>query len=254
MNPELHSLSGAYALDALDGDERAAFEEHLHECASCRAEVASFAEVTPLLAAPEETPPPAGLRERILAEASTTRQLPPLVRDTETAPDAVPPAAAPGDDGERRAAAVTPLRRRLVVALAAAAALVLGGTAAWQVLDGDETTQTVPLAQQVMDAEDAVEHVADVSGGGRVSVVSSESMGRMVVVGHDLPDAAQGHGYQAWLQDEAGAMHPSAMVPADGSPALLTGETAGMTGVGITLEPSAGSPEPTTDPVALVTV
>lgn len=250
MNPELHSLSGAYALDALDGDERAAFEEHLHECASCRAEVASFAEVTPLLAAPEETPPPAGLRERILAEASTTRQLPPHVSPVASPQPEV--ATSAGDDGE--AARVLPFRRRLVVALAAAAALVLGGTAAWQVLDGDETTQTVPLAQQVMDAEDAVEHVADVSGGGQVSVVSSESMGRMVVVGHDLPDAAQGHGYQAWLQDEAGAMHPSAMVPADGSPALLTGETTGMTGVGITLEPSAGSPEPTTDPVALVTV
>ena len=36
MSDDLHSLSGAYALDALDDDERADFEEHLARCATCR--------------------------------------------------------------------------------------------------------------------------------------------------------------------------------------------------------------------------
>ena len=40
MNADLHHLSGAYAVDALDGAERAAFESHLLGCADCRAEVA----------------------------------------------------------------------------------------------------------------------------------------------------------------------------------------------------------------------
>ena len=39
MNADLHHLSGAYAVDALDDAERAAFEEHLRGCADCRAEV-----------------------------------------------------------------------------------------------------------------------------------------------------------------------------------------------------------------------
>lgn len=69
MSPELHSLSGAYALDALDADERTAFEEHLRVCAACRDEVASFAEVTPLLAAGDEVAPPPSLRDRVLADA-----------------------------------------------------------------------------------------------------------------------------------------------------------------------------------------
>ena len=33
---EIHDLSAAYALDALDGDELEAFEEHLARCAECR--------------------------------------------------------------------------------------------------------------------------------------------------------------------------------------------------------------------------
>ena len=39
--PEIHALSGAYAVDALDPAERALFEEHLASCAACRAEVTS---------------------------------------------------------------------------------------------------------------------------------------------------------------------------------------------------------------------
>ena len=38
----IHELSAAYALDALDGDERREFEEHLTHCADCRQEVASL--------------------------------------------------------------------------------------------------------------------------------------------------------------------------------------------------------------------
>ncbi len=41
---DLHGLSGAYAVDALDDLERARFERHLAECEDCRAEVASLVE------------------------------------------------------------------------------------------------------------------------------------------------------------------------------------------------------------------
>ncbi|MFX7198000.1 zf-HC2 domain-containing protein, partial [Acinetobacter baumannii] len=37
--PDIHTLSGAYALDALEPDEAAAFEGHLDSCASCTDEV-----------------------------------------------------------------------------------------------------------------------------------------------------------------------------------------------------------------------
>ncbi|MBU2075761.1 MAG: zf-HC2 domain-containing protein, partial [Actinobacteria bacterium] len=41
---DVHALSGAYAVDALDDIERAQFERHLVECAECRAEVDSLRE------------------------------------------------------------------------------------------------------------------------------------------------------------------------------------------------------------------
>jgi anti-sigma factor RsiW len=37
---DIHALSGAYAVDAVDDIERASFERHLASCPTCRAEVA----------------------------------------------------------------------------------------------------------------------------------------------------------------------------------------------------------------------
>ena len=51
MEPErLHELAAGYALDALDDDERAAFEQHLAECEQCAADVRGFRETAALLA------------------------------------------------------------------------------------------------------------------------------------------------------------------------------------------------------------
>jgi anti-sigma-K factor RskA len=47
---EIESLLGAYALDAVDDDERAEVEAHLVTCPRCRAEVAAHREVAALLA------------------------------------------------------------------------------------------------------------------------------------------------------------------------------------------------------------
>ena len=71
------ALAAPYALDALDGEERAAFEAHLVQCAQCRAEVASFREVAARLAAavPDASPPPA-LRRRVLAVVRRPVRLP----------------------------------------------------------------------------------------------------------------------------------------------------------------------------------
>ena len=103
---QLHELSAAYALDALDPNEREEFELHLSTCAGCRADVAAFTETAAALAyaAPPADPPPR-LRADILRRAAEDR----------------PPAV------------VLPFRRRRVevvlsagLAAAAAAAIVLG--------------------------------------------------------------------------------------------------------------------------------
>jgi anti-sigma-K factor RskA len=69
-NHDLHDLTAAYALDALDEDERRAFEEHLGDCDDCRAELATLGETVGALALASEGPVPAAdLRDRIVSAA-----------------------------------------------------------------------------------------------------------------------------------------------------------------------------------------
>ena len=74
---ELIDSAASYALDALDGDERAKFEAHLADCRECQSEVAAFREVAGALAhaAPPDVSPSPALRERILRDARQVRPI-----------------------------------------------------------------------------------------------------------------------------------------------------------------------------------
>ena len=63
---EFGGLTGAYALDALDEQERARFEAHLASCADCAAEVRSLRAAAAELSHTTSTAPPPGLRADIL--------------------------------------------------------------------------------------------------------------------------------------------------------------------------------------------
>jgi len=84
--PEPHTLAGAYALDALDGPDRARFERHAARCQECTREVTGLREATARLAAAAAVPPPAALKDALRAETARTRQLPPLTRAQPAAP------------------------------------------------------------------------------------------------------------------------------------------------------------------------
>jgi anti-sigma-K factor RskA len=72
---ELQQLLGAYAVDAVEGDEKAQIEQHLARCAACRAEVDGHRRALADLS--ESTmAPPAGLWESI--EAALEEAPPPL--------------------------------------------------------------------------------------------------------------------------------------------------------------------------------
>src|SRR5215212_7547374 len=78
---DIEELLGAYALDAVDGDEQEAIEIHLRECPRCRAEVADHREVAALLAHGGQ-PAPDGIWDRIvdsLEEAPPRLNLAPVV-------------------------------------------------------------------------------------------------------------------------------------------------------------------------------
>lgn len=76
---EVHALSGAYALDALDELERARFQAHMANCSPCRAEVASLREAAAEMAWVSLSAPSATLRASVLRAAGAVRPLPPAV-------------------------------------------------------------------------------------------------------------------------------------------------------------------------------
>lgn len=234
---EIHALSGAYAVDALDPQEKAEFEEHLAACATCRAEVESLQEATALLAETTATEPPAALRERVLAEIATVRPLPPEV-----------PAARP----------VTSIRSRrrpwtLLAAAAAVVAVAGGGAVVWQQVSdhGQQQTQ-LSAVDRVLQAGDAKRVNVSLPGGVRASLVRSVTEGKAVLVTRNMPPAPSGHIYELWLQTPGGAMVPAGTMTDGGSrTVLLSGDATTATGAGITVEPKGGSQSPTTEPIAL---
>ena len=83
MTDDLHALAAAYALDALDPDERRQFEAHFPECPTCRSEVADYRRTAGRLGALVPSPLPADLKDRVMTEVRQTRQMPPWKPDPE---------------------------------------------------------------------------------------------------------------------------------------------------------------------------
>ncbi|NAZ87829.1 hypothetical protein GTR00_17260, partial [Kineococcus sp. T90] len=70
-------LAGAWALDALDDDERAAYEERLRRDPAERREADALREAASRLGVASAVPPPERLRASVLAAVAATAQEPP---------------------------------------------------------------------------------------------------------------------------------------------------------------------------------
>jgi anti-sigma-K factor RskA len=71
---DVHELTAAYALDALDPDEAETYEQHLGQCEECREELADLNETASALAFGAVAPaPPERLRASILDAAAAER-------------------------------------------------------------------------------------------------------------------------------------------------------------------------------------
>jgi anti-sigma-K factor RskA len=233
---EIHALSGAYAVDALDEAEKAQFEEHLAACPTCQAEVAELQEATALMAETTQAEPPAALRDSVLAGIRTVRPLPPEV-------------TAPVRKAEVRR---LPVRRRLTALAVAAAVLGIAGTgtAIWQ--ENRSSQPTVSVADRVLQAADAKRVNLTLPGGVSASVIRSVSEGRAVLVTHRMPAPPSGRIYELWFQTPAGKMVPAGTMGKPGTrPVVLRGDATNATAVGITVEPDGGSQSPSSDPIAL---
>ncbi|MFD8208851.1 anti-sigma factor [Streptomyces sp. NPDC059695] len=244
---DIHTLAAAYALDALDPGERDDFAAHVPRCEDCRRDVADFEATAARLAGAAAQDPPAALKQRTMAAIDGVRQLPPQV-----------PPQLPATGSPRRLTRA--LRRKAVpLALAAslAAAVSFAGLAAWQYQQSQDARNQAQQAEQQLDTVSSVLAAPDAravhgraSNGAVTTVVSSDRQNRAVFTATGLPAPEPGKTYQLWL-DQDGTMRPAGFIHSDGT-VPLDGDPADATAVGLTLEPVAGSAEPTTTPLLLL--
>ena len=228
----IHTLSGAYALDALDDLERARFESHLDVCDACAEEVASFQATSALLGTAEELPVSREFRDAVLGEIEHVRQVGPVTaRMTRAVPRLLPVAAAV-----------------LTIAVIALSVVTAGLR---RELDELEAYEDIAA---IIQAEDAVTLTEQI-GEARLQVVASPGAGAGAILANGMDEAPSGHAYQLWLLTEDDQALPAGLlkVGEDGhGEHIMRGDMDGVVAVGITVEPEGGSETPTTTPIAVL--
>lgn len=239
MGQDLHTLTGAYALNALTPSESVRFEDHLADCESCVQEVRGFTETSALLASATAQTPPAELRERVLAEVARTRQLAP-------APERLP-------EPRRRG---WPWVLGLALAACVALILALGAVVLDQGRQVDELRSNEQQIAAVLAAPDAVSTSAEPMEGVSVTVVHSETLGSLVFNAHGLDDLTE-EDYQLWLTRADGSVYSAGVLSVDDAGfvlPVLAEPDEDTEGVAVTVEPAGGSEQPTSDPVMAMPV
>lgn len=229
--PEIHALTGAYAADAVTGDERAAFERHLAECPACAQEVAELQATAARLGSAASAVAPPALRERVFAEVDQVRQQPP-------------------GWGTRAARPGPAWRSPLAVAAGLALVISLGsGTLAWREHGrADRVEQQAARVVDVLTDPDRRTVEARVSTGGTGTVVVAD--GRAVVVTRNLVELPEDRDYQLWVITGASPRPAGLLGGATTAERYLSDVPADAT-IGLTVEPAGGSRRPTTEPIML---
>lgn len=221
----IHDLTPAYALDALDAEERVEYEAHLANCDRCRNELASYQETAAALAfaVPAPAPPPA-LRERVLEAARVERT------------------------NAERSNVVVLRPRRLTYALgavAAAAAAVAVGVGVWAAQVAGELDRERAVAAVLADPD--ARSVPLRGANGRV-IVTETGQAALVVAG--LPPAPEGKTYEVWVF-EGDTPRPAGLFDgkAERDVLLLSRPVPPQLDVAVTIEPAGGSQSPTSTPI-----
>lgn len=242
LHADLHALSGAYAVNAIDDEaERDRFERHMRRCPQCAAEVRGLTETTTTLAFGTSQPPPRDLRDRVLTAISRTRQLPPIV-----------------DHRKLRAEHWWTGRLPLLsyslamVSVGAAIVLLIGLINAQHQLDAARARNAALAA--VVSAPDSHAVTQATSAGGRATLVYSLHKHAMVFTAHGLPRPPPGKVYQLWFIGPP-TVRSAGLLPAAQSgqagPLLAFGLVRGDE-IGLSVEPAGGTRKPTTTPILVI--
>jgi len=254
----LHTLVGAYVLDAVAGHDQSDFERHLLTCDQCRDDVRGLREAAAHLAAAAAVPPRPALREQTVQAAGRIRQLPPLVAGQ---PSGHRPGWRRAAAGLRLTGRGTPMAHPWLVRLAAVAAMALAATAIVLGVHLSAMRARMSAIEQrdsaiaaVLGARDATTLTAQVRTGGTATVVMSHRARALVFMASGLGKLPVSKAYELWLMGPAGAT-PAGMLPASHhgmSGPLVVSRLAPGDRLGLTIEPSAGTGQPTSAPVVTV--
>lgn len=204
-----------YAVGGLPDDERVTFERHVHSCDSCAAEVAQLRDTVAALTV-DGVELPVGLRDRVMSAV-----------DAESS-----------SVGELR-------RRRVLGWLAAACAMAVALGIAVTVWRSSAPDPQQSVAASVMSASD-VTTASGTLARGSVAAMYAPSQRATVVATSNLPAVAPTMMYQVWLT-VGGVQKSAGMVPGGRSAesmVVMTG-MAQPSMVGLSVEPAAGSAQPT---------
>ncbi|MGZ6973947.1 MAG: anti-sigma factor [Acidimicrobiia bacterium] len=230
---ELRDLLGAYALNALDPDERAQVDELLLTDASARAELHELQHAAAWLGH-ASLRPPAGAWDAIAAEVDR----------------ALAEEHAAGEPAHT--APVTPLRSRHVsrwlVAAAAALVLIIGGAGVFAIVDRQSgpssLTTRYEAALRNPSAHEATLQSADGTYHARAVVLPNHT-GYLAEA--SLPQLPSGRDLQLWSITPAGPV--SVGLLRGGGSVHQFRAADGTTTLAVTNEPRGGSPAPTAAPI-----
>jgi anti-sigma-K factor RskA len=228
---DIHALAGAYALDAVNDLERAAFARHMTDCSACALEVAELQATALRMADLTAEAPPPRLRESVLVEVSRT----PQERNRHREPVGA-------------AAAARSRWRRFTAAAVAAGVIAVGaGVGTWVVADQRVRHGQTQLSAQrqiieLLTAPDAQTH-RKAMGGGEVTVVVSPSRDKGAIVLTGLARPPAGKQYELWLLTGTDQAVSEGLVPLgqDGT-AVYLNSVGAADSFGLSRERPGGSP------------
>jgi anti-sigma-K factor RskA len=245
---EIESLLGAYALDAVDEDERAEIEEHLATCPRCRAEVAAHREVAALMAN-GSVAAPEGLWDRIAGELSP--ELPASAPGAADLLAHLPRPARPKRKHPRAFAGAIALAAAVMVVVALLSLQVSNLT---QQLHSTRTASGISaavdsvLSQQhrtiTLTAADHSEEATVIVGGGDEGYW----------IGSNLAQLPSSETYQLWTIVRGKAIVSLGVLGPDPKAASAFRLAANMGRLMVTVEPEGGTPGPTTPAVVSAVV
>lgn len=256
-------LTGSYALHALSDEERARLLAQAAGSPGLQAEMDSMDETAAMLAlGSEPVPPPARVKSRLMEEITRRPQLPAADSAGEPAAANSQPERTPAPDSVP-GRQMLPARRNSAKFFALAAAILLLGTAGLGTVVYLQQAEQRELQAQLTDlstrqaeltellgAPDVTTKTQTMADGATVTLSYSVERGLMAVTTAGMPELPRDKGYELWLISADGAQ-PAGMLPGTGANGmkLLSGAMDGISHFGITVEPAAGSPAPTTEPL-----